>query len=233
MIVDSPDELIQEYTCLWESQLTDPKGFYHQTRKAYNRNPTAPAFLYLVARCVKNSIRFNRQGDFNQGPDNRRLGMKPSKLAKEVRATAELLRGKISVRHGDFQDVLESATENDVVYLDPPWQGTSKKNDPRYAYLLELGKLVEELSFLNQRGVPYLLSFDGSCGDKVYGASLPPWLNLEKVALKAGRSSQATLLGRNDETVESLYLSPALVQKKRALEENTIPERTMLFEQPA
>jgi len=40
---------------------------------------------------------------------------------------------------------------------------------------------------------------------------LPEHLNLIKIAIHAGRSSQATLLGRDDITIESLYLSPALV----------------------
>ena len=232
MIVEKPEALIQEYTHLWQSQLHEPKIYYHQMRKAYNENPTAPVFLYLVARCVKNSVRFNQCGEFNQGPDNRRLGMKPSKLAREVRATAELLRGKVTVRHGDFQDILERATVDDVVYMDPPWQGTSKKTDPRYAYLLEIDKLIEALYALNDRGIPYLLSLDGSCGSRNYGVSLPASLQLEKIALKAGRSSQATLLGRDDETIESLYLSPALLEKQQSYEGETIAsEQTPLFEQ--
>jgi DNA adenine methylase len=38
-------------------------------------------------------------------------------------------------------------------------------------------------------------------------------LNLRLIELAAGRSSQATLLGRRAETYESLYLSPALVER--------------------
>jgi DNA adenine methylase len=42
---------------------------------------------------------------------------------------------------------------------------------------------------------------------------LPERLRLHLVELDAGRSSQATLLGRDEVTVESLYLSPALAEK--------------------
>jgi DNA adenine methylase len=38
-------------------------------------------------------------------------------------------------------------------------------------------------------------------------------LGLHLVELDAGRSSQATLLGRAEVTVESLYLSPALAER--------------------
>jgi DNA adenine methylase len=37
-------------------------------------------------------------------------------------------------------------------------------------------------------------------------------LRLHHVELHAGRSSQATLLGRAEITIESLYLSPALAE---------------------
>jgi DNA adenine methylase len=39
---------------------------------------------------------------------------------------------------------------------------------------------------------------------------LPAKLHLTLVELEAGRSTQSTLLGRDEMTIESLYLSPAL-----------------------
>jgi len=41
-------------------------------------------------------------------------------------------------------------------------------------------------------------------------------LNLTLVEIEAGRSSQATLLGREEMTVESLYLSPVLADELEA-----------------
>jgi DNA adenine methylase len=45
----------------------------------------------------------------------------------------------------------------------------------------------------------------------VFGKPLPVSLRLERIEIDAGRSSQATLLGKDARTCESLYLSPALV----------------------
>jgi hypothetical protein len=59
----------------------------------------------------------------------------------------------------------------------------------------------------------YLVSYDGRTGGKTHGRRLPPSLGLQLVELDAGRSSQSTLLGRAEKTVESLYLSPALVER--------------------
>ena len=40
--------------------------------------------LYLLARCVKASIRYNTDGDFNQSPDNRRKGMHPATMRQNI-----------------------------------------------------------------------------------------------------------------------------------------------------
>lgn len=212
-IILETESLTDEYQYIWEKQLDNPKEYYLKIRDEFNYDKNPVKFLYLVARCVKNAIRFNSNGNFNQSADNRRLGMKPSKLKIEAFHAAELLKGKVDFRTGDFIEILEDATENDLVYMDPPWQGTSNNKDPRYAYILDIKRLIQGLSILNEKKVPFMLSFDGSCGDKKYGDDLPSFLKLKKVDINAGRSSQATLLGRNHETIESLYLSPAFLEK--------------------
>ena len=198
LIVSDPERLTEEYSKLWNEQLSDPAAYYKKVRDDYNQTKSPSDLLYLVARCVKNAVRFNGSGEFNQGPDNRRLGLKPDKLKREAALMSKLLKDRIKIVGGDFRDAIADATSNDLVYMDPPWQGTSGKRDPRYAYLLNLDELIQELDSLNQRNVPYMLSFDGTCGDRTYGTELPESLQLKKVGLNAGRSSQATLLGRDD-----------------------------------
>ena len=53
-----------------------------------------------------------------------------------------------------------------------------------------------ELETLNHKNVRYLVSYDGRLGNRSYGKPLPAKLNLTLVEIEAGRSSQATLLGR-------------------------------------
>lgn len=212
-IIDDPGSLAEDYANLWNGQLSDPAAFFLDTRKAFNITGEAAKLLYLTARCVKNSIRFNGAGQFNQGADKRRLGLRPEKLAREAMKTSALLQGRTTVVASDFREIIKDAGPEDLVYMDPPWQGTSGKKDPRYAFLLNLDELVDELALLNKRRVPFILSFDGTCGDRGYGEALPGSLQLRKINLNAGRSSQATLLGRDEVTVESLYLSKALVDK--------------------
>ena len=75
---------------------------------------------------------------------------------------------------------------------------------------LSFDDFVVALDGLNARGLRYAISYDGRTGDKSYGEPLPAYLGLSHVELEAGRSTQSTLLGREENTVESLYISPAL-----------------------
>ena len=207
LIIEEPEQLVEEYSIYWNEQLDDPKKYYFRTREQFNEKQTPSALFYLIARCVKNAIRFNPSGEFNQAPDNRRLGMKPSKLRREAIAASRLLRGRTEVVVGDYKETISMATTEDLIYMDPPWRGLSR--NPRYAFLLDADEFIDELHDLNERRIPFLLSFDGSCGNKSYIDEMPADLKLIRVPIKAGRSSQATLLGRNEITVESLYISPA------------------------
>jgi DNA adenine methylase len=105
------------------------------------------------------------------------------------------------------------ATENDLIYMDPPYQGTFVNGGFRYYGDVELADFIDSLQDLNRRKIPFVLSDDGRTGNKTFGGALPSHLELTKIEVNAGRSSQATLLGRNQTTFESVYLSKALVQK--------------------
>lgn len=48
-------------------------------------------------------------------------------------------------------------------------------------------------------------------GEREYGAPLPSALGLKRLFLHVGRSTQSTLLGRHEDTIESLYVTPELV----------------------
>jgi len=214
-ILGGGEALCDAYEALWEAQRDDPRAYFDRVRDRFNRERGAAELLYLVARCVKNAVRFNREGAFNQSPDNRRLGMKPATLRRRVDAAHRLLAGRARAVCGDYAESLRAASPGDVVYMDPPYLGVSGGRDPRYHQGLDYRRFVAELESANRRGLSYLVSFDGRSGAKTFGPGLPAGLALHRVEIHAGRSSQATLSGRDDETVESLYVSPALVTRLR------------------
>jgi DNA adenine methylase len=94
--------------------------------------------------------------------------------------------------------------------MDPPYQGVCKNRDSRYCPTIDHGEFCAALAALNAKECKFLVSYDGRTGDKTYGQPLPKSLNLVHIEVHAGRSTQATLLGRDHETYESLYLSPVL-----------------------
>lgn len=210
-IVASPDELADQYAELWHGQKLNDPDYYSRVRAQFNDVEAQPhLLLYLIARCVKNAIRFNAKGRFTQSADKRRLGMRPEKMRQEIFGVHRLLNGKTECFAGDFEECLSDATPDDLVYMDPPYQGTSVGRDKRYFDQLSRERLVSVLSNLNERRIPWILSYDGSTGSKSYGEPLPCHLQAHRMSIHVGRSSQATLNGRQEETIESLYLSPYL-----------------------
>lgn len=212
-IVNSPDALARQYESMWQAQHSNRRRFYNDMREKFNRTGKPDHLLYLLARCVKAAVRYNASGGFNQSPDNRRMGMLPATMRKNILATSALLRGKTKCLSLDYKEVVATATTPDLIYLDPPYQGVCGERDPRYLKAVLFDEFAEVLETLNARNISYLVSYDGRTGDKIHGRQLPMHLNLHLVELEAGRSSQATLLGRNELTVESLYLSPALAER--------------------
>ena len=213
MILNNPEQCIDDYSKLWHEQLNNPNEFYFQVREAFNKDNDPIKFLYLMTRCAKNAVRFNSKGDFNQSPDKRRLGRKPEVMRDHIMTTHNLLQGKTTLKSLDYEEILDMAQPGDLVYMDPPYQGTSTKKNPRYHQGLDFDRFVVNLEKLNERGVAFIVSFDGKLGEKEYGKPLPDYLNLSRIEIHAGRSSQSTLNGKNEKTIESLYVSQTLEPK--------------------
>lgn len=212
--VESPEELLANYETLWKEQFDFPEGHiahYYKVRDEFNCGITSPEhMLYLLARCVKGSVRYGRNGCFNQSLDKRRHGTAPKTLANNIRAISMFLNGKASFFSKDYREILESAHEGDIVYMDPPYQGVSNVRDNRYYSGIDFSDFATAIEDLNRRGIDFLISYDGMCGDKLYGEDLPSSLGLQKVLLNAGLSSQNLLLGKKAITFEALYVSPRL-----------------------
>lgn len=221
-ILQSPEDLANSYERIWAGSADPGDSHFTEIRAEYNRSGDPAKLLYLLARCVKNAVRFNRNGDFNQSPDRRRRGMSPDKMRWNLLGAHHLLAGHTVARAVDYAEILASVGTKDFVYMDPPYQGTSQTRDRRYIAPLDVDKFVNQLDQLNSRGVRFVVSFDGKCGEKTYGLELPKFLKLRRFELEVGRSTQATLNGRDEVTTESLYVShtipstaPSALSRKR------------------
>ena len=211
--INEPEKIAAQYSKLWNDQLGNEREFYDLVRRRFNKEKQPADFLYLLARCVKASIRYNAFGEFNQSPDNRRKGMNPGTMENHILSASRLLKGRVKLFTGDYLEVLKLATPDNIVYMDPPYQGVCGNRDPRYLNGLLFDDFIEALEYLNEKNISYIVSYDGRTGSKTFGKVLPKSLKLKYVEVAAGRSSQATLLGRDHYTYESLYISPSLVSR--------------------
>ncbi len=211
-IIEAPEALADSYEHIWKAQFEfgQQKEYYNYIRDEFNRTHRPEYLLFLLVRCVKAAVRYNAEGQFNQSPDNRRSGTKPDKMRKQLFQVAEIMAGKTEVASRDYRKIIEQIEPSDVVYIDPPYQGVVRSGDPRYYERVSLIEIIEVLEQFNRHQIPYMMSYDGRTDAKAYGYSLPASLGLKRLELDAGRSSQATLLGKSSRTYESLYLSPGL-----------------------
>lgn len=227
--VNSPESLIHAYRDLWNEQFTFSESHlehYYEVRNRFNAgDASAVNMLYLLARCVKGSVRYSSEGKFNQSPDKRRHGTNPDNLQKNVLSISHLLKGRTVFTAQDYREILAEAKRGDIVYMDPPYQGVSNVRDNRYLSGLDFNEFAVALDDLNKRGIDFLISYDGLRGTKQYGNDLPKELECKKVLLDAGLSSQATLLGRREVTYEALYISKGL--SRRVID---FPEQLVLLE---
>lgn len=218
--IENPNKLATAYKDIWEGQFApgeDNIGYFYHIRDQFNAGEKDPArMLFLLARVVKGAVRYNSDGALNQSCDKRRYGTKPEIVAKNSAAISQLLKGKVQFHSVDYKEILRMVTSQDLVYMDPPYQGTSNQKNPRdnrYISGVVFDEFVNVLRELNERGIRYIVSYDGQTGDKIIGKTLPDDLNLTHLLIDAGVSAQATLNGRKERTYESLYLSPGLVRK--------------------
>lgn len=227
--INNPQKLIEEYTNVWSEQITFEGGsveHFYKIREDFNDgNKSAANMLYLLARCVKGSVRYSSNGMFNQSPDKRRMGTNPKNLAPNVYMISSFLKGKTEFSSVDYREVTKMAKRGDIVYMDPPYQGVCTTRDSRYFSGICFDDFVECVDDLNSRGIDFVISYDGTCGEKQYGVDLPKELKLKKVMLNAGLSSQSLLLGRKEKTIEALYISPNLSDITTSITE----EQLLLF----
>jgi len=213
-IIQQPEEIAEQYERIWQGQFAASETqYYNRIRDEFNRTQRPDYFLFLLTRCVKASVRYNANGEFNQSADNRRKGTIPSTMRKNIYGASRIFKGRTCLMHGEYRRALEGATPGDIVYMDPPYQGVCGNRDPRYSTGLSHDAFMADLAMLNANDIAYILSYDGRTGEKHYGRPIPSPLGLTRIEIDAGRSSQATLLGQQSNTYESLYLSPSLVRR--------------------
>ena len=108
-ILGQPDKLADDYEQLWNGQQPDKKAFFFKIRDEFNASHQPHHLLYLLARIVKGSVRYSSKGLFNQSADNRRSGMRPDTMRRQIFTVSSLLARKTTISAKDFRQVIATA----------------------------------------------------------------------------------------------------------------------------
>ena len=204
LIQSQPEYLAEQYEMHWTNLQEIGHSYYYEVREHFNESRSPEALLFLSRTCVNGLIRFNGAGNFNNSLHHTRSGIAPERLRRIIGQWSVVVADTVFVNK-DYEEVTASAKTGDLIYLDPPYMA----NRGRYQKAaFDFDRFWGVLESLNTRGVRWVLSLDGSSGDRDYTSGLDIAKKLSKTnnRVKAGNSAFPKLLmGRTDEVTESLF----------------------------
>jgi len=202
-IRDDPDELADYYRYAWNRLQDEGEDVYYDIRKQFNQDSDPSKLLFLTRTCVNGLIRFNSSGEFNVSLHLSRPGIHPSKLSRTLTQWSRRLEN-ITFRVGDYTETISDVTSSDFVFLDPPYFNT----ETMYYGEFDADRFLDQLKMLNDMGVRYALTLDGSAGEHDYSTNLPDWVYEEQYPLDTGTSPHRKVkTGESADVVQNLYLN--------------------------
>lgn len=129
------------------------KKRYFRFRKEYNKKPNIFWLYLLTFYSFSNMFRFNRKGEFNLPLGNREFVKKT--YEDRIKDGCDFFsKDNVLILNGDYKEVdLNSLSESDFVYLDPPYSNTmaiyNEQQGWNYEDDQELFNLCERLNTQN------------------------------------------------------------------------------------
>lgn len=200
----NPSEVADNYQARWERLQKEGMDVYYEIRDNFNKNRDYNDFLFLTRTCVNGLIRFNSKGEFNNSFHLSRPGINPEKLRGYLLEWSPLIQKKTFICQ-DYRETISDARRGDFVFMDPPYGGTKG----RYTTdAFDLNAFYDTLQDLNDRGVKWMLTFDGKAGERTYNYILPENLYLYKFPIVTGNSTFKKVEDKEvDKVEESVYLN--------------------------
>lgn len=203
VIQENPLKLSEYYAFEWNRLQDEGHEVYYEIRDRFNDLFSPYDLLFLSRTCVNGLIRFNREGKFNNSLHHSRKGIQPETLKKIIFDWSDRIKN-ISFISGDYKEVTKTASEGDFIYLDPPYFNTKG----RYygTSTIDFDEFFLYLSNLNERGIQWMLSFDGKTTSKDYTIHLPDELYKNHYYIHSGNSAFKKVMEKENNLVyESLF----------------------------
>jgi DNA adenine methylase len=203
-IKTDPEKVSVEYKKRWEKLQKEGYEVFYSIRDNFNSTRNEHDFLFLTRTCVNGLIRYNNQGDFNNSFHLTRPGINPKNL-HDIIFQWHLIIKDIEFYNCDYRELTSIAKEDDFIFFDPPYGGTKGRYTKEE---FDLDTFFDELARLNDRGIKWILTFDGKAGNRNYTYELPSNLYFHKIFIQTGHSPFTKLMNTSiDDVNESVYLN--------------------------
>jgi len=202
-IQTDPNGLSEHYRKLYE-QTEKEKQIYYAVRQRFNKNRSPYDFLYLSRMCINGRVRFNAKGEFNSSLALNRGGIRPQTLAFILHTWSIALQG-VEFCCRDYRETLELVYRGDLVFLDPPYFGTQNAFYSQREFTKD--DFWQTIERLNCIGAFWMMTLDGSAGDREYEFRPPVDLYKRSFSIETGDSSFAKMRGKKEVILESVYIN--------------------------
>ena len=199
-----PGVVSEEYGKRWNRLQDEGFQVFYEVRDTFNKTKNPMDFLFLTRTCLNGMIRYNSAGEFNNSLHLTRPGIEPARLAAIINQWHRYIR-KFEFYNVDYRECLSDVQSGDFVFLDPPYGGTKS----RYTQTpFSLEDLYDTLELLNSKGANWMLTFDGSSGERQYSYAPPKELYKTTFKVKTGKSAFRKVIDKVQEDIlESVYLN--------------------------
>ena len=161
-IKNNPEQVAHEYQVRWNRLQKEGHSVYYEVRDSFNKTKNEFDFHFLTRTCVNGLIRYNTNGEFNNSMHKNRPGINPKSFRDIILKWSYFIKD-VEFRNTDYRNTLADANKNDFVFLDPPYGGTKD----RYTKTeFNLSEFYNELERLNSIGAKWILTFDGTAGNR-------------------------------------------------------------------
>lgn len=198
LILSDSYNLTEYYCSFWNELQIYGQDIYYHARDRFNTDHNPFDFFCLNRTCFNGLVRFSGEGKFNVSFHLTRKGIEPRKVKQIANDWISVLENKVTFLNVDYEKCIESATENDLIYFDPPYAHTKGM----YGEEFDHNRFFKTLENLNNKNIRWLLSYDGN---RYPDTTIPQNLYKHHYLLNSGNSSFSRLKKKQVDVKESLY----------------------------
>lgn len=210
-IKNTPEDVYSKYKILWnelnkDNDVSRKRKFFEQQRELYNETHDPLIFFFIMRTTTNGMPRYNQKGEFNNSFHITRNGIEPQRVYPIIMEwSGKLRKNNVEFRHCSYEEIIKVVTENDFLYLDPPYFNTKGM----YFGGIDFNKLFEQLNNLCNKSIKFCMSFNGKSGEVDNTCNVPSTCYTRHIYIKSGNSSFKRTIGkdRNAMIYESLYLN--------------------------